>query len=93
MSVVLYGCETWSLILGEERKLRVFENRVLRIIGPTGDEVMGGRRKLHKEDLSDLYCSANIISVFKSRRMRWAGYVTRIGGREMCTGFWWVNMR
>jgi len=48
VSVVLYGCETWSLILGEERWLRVSENRALKIIGPTGDEVMGECRKIHK---------------------------------------------
>jgi len=62
--VVLYGCETWSLILREERRLRVFENRVLRgIFGPKRDEVRGEWRKLHNEELNDLYCSPNILRV------------------------------
>jgi hypothetical protein len=55
--VVLYGCETWSLTLREERRLRVFENRVLRIFGPKRDEVIGEWRKLHDEELNELYCS------------------------------------
>ena len=62
MSVVLYGCETWSLVLREERSLWVFENRVLRgIFGPKGDEVTGEWRKLYIEELNDLYCSNNIV--------------------------------
>ena len=57
LSVVLYGCEAWSLTLREERKLRVFENMVLRrIFGPRSDEVMGEWRRLHNEELNDLYC-------------------------------------
>jgi len=69
--VVLYGCEIWSLTLGEERRLRGFGNRVLRrIFGPKRDEVPGECRKLHNEELNDLYCSPNIIRVMKSRRMR-----------------------
>jgi hypothetical protein len=65
-SVVLYGCETWSLILREERRLRVFENRVLRrIFGSKGDEVAGEWIKLHNEELNDLYCSPNIMRVIK----------------------------
>ena len=68
MSVDLYGCETWSLILREERRLRVFDNRVLRrIFGPKRDEVTGQWRKLHNEELRDLYCSPNIVRVIKSR--------------------------
>jgi len=77
---VLYGCETWSLTLREERKLRVFENRVLkRIFGPKRDEVTGEWRKLHNEELNDLHCSPNIVRVIKSRRMGWAGHVARVG--------------
>jgi hypothetical protein len=73
LSVVLYGCETWSLILREEHRLRVFENIVLRrIFGTKRDEVTGGWRKLHNEELHNLYSSPNIIRI-KSRRMRWAG--------------------
>ena len=80
MPFVLYGCETWSLTLREESKLRVMENMVLRrIFGPRRDEVMGEWRRLHNEELNDLYCSPNIVRVIKSRRMRWAGHVVRIG--------------
>jgi len=68
---VLYGCETWSLTLREERRLRVFENGVLRrIFGPKRDEVTGEWRKLHNEELNDLYWSPNIVRVIKSRRVR-----------------------
>jgi hypothetical protein len=77
---VLYGCETWSLTLREERRLRVFENRVLRqVFGLKRDEVTGEWRKLHSEELSDLYSSPNIVRVVKSRRMRSAGHVVRMG--------------
>jgi hypothetical protein len=76
LPVVLYGCETWSLTLREEHRLRVFENRVLRgIFGPKRDEVIGGWRKLHNEELHNLYCLPSIIRMVKSRRMRWAGHV------------------
>jgi hypothetical protein len=69
--VVLYGCETLSLILREENRLKVFENRGLRItFGPKRDEVIGGWRKLHNEELHNLYCSPSIIRMIKSRRMR-----------------------
>ena len=82
MPVVLYGCETWSLTLREERRLRLFENRVLRrIFGPKRDEVTGEWRKLHNEELNDLYCSPNCVWVIKSR-MRWAGHVARMGERR-----------
>ena len=74
MSVHLDGCETWSLTLREERRLRVFENRVLRgIFGPKRDEVTGEWRKLHNEELNDMYCSPNIVWVIKTRRRKWAG--------------------
>jgi hypothetical protein len=76
--VVLYGFETWSLTLKEEHRLRVFENRVLRIFGPMRDEVTGDWRKLHNEELHNLYSSPNIIITIKSMRMRWAGHVARI---------------
>jgi hypothetical protein len=71
--VVLYGCETWSLTLNEEHKLRAFENRVLRIFGPKRDEVTGGSRKLHNEELHNLYSSPSIIRIIKSRRMNGQG--------------------
>ena len=71
MPVVLYGCETWSLTIREERRLRVFENRVLRrIFGHKRDEVTGEWRKLHNEEIKGLYSSSNIIRVIRSRRMR-----------------------
>jgi hypothetical protein len=71
LPVVQYGCETWSLTLREERKLRVFENRVLRrIFGPKRDEVTGEWRKLHNEELHDWYSSTSIITIINSRRMR-----------------------
>jgi len=74
--VVLYRCETWSLTLREERRLRVFKNRVVRrIFGPKREEVIGEWRKLHNEELNDRYSSPNIVRVIKLRRMRWAGHV------------------
>ena len=83
LPVVFYGCETWSLTLKEERRLRVSENRVLRrIFGPKRDEVTGEWRKLHNEEPNDLCSSPNIILVIKSRRMRWAGHVACMGGEE-----------
>ena len=79
--VVLYWCETWSLTLREERRLRVFENRVLRrVFGPKRDEVTGEWRKMHNEELNDLYSLSNIVRVVKWRRMRWAGHVALMGG-------------
>jgi hypothetical protein len=85
LPVVLYGCETWSVTLREEHRLRVFGNRVLRgIFGPKGDDVTGEWRKLHNGELHDLYSSPDIIRQIKSRRMRWAGHVARMGeGRNV----------
>jgi hypothetical protein len=83
LPVVLYGCETWSLTLREEHRLRVFENRVLRrIFGLKRDEVTGEWRKLHNEELRDLYSLPNIIRIIKSRRMRCAGHVARMGKKR-----------
>jgi hypothetical protein len=80
--VVLYGCETWSPSVREEHKLRVFENRVLRgIFGPKRDEVVERWRKLHNEELHNLFSSPSIIRMIQSRRMRWAGHVVRMGRR------------
>ena len=71
MPVVLYGCETWSLTLREERRLMVFENRMLRkIFGPKRNEETGEWSRLHNEELYDLYSTPNIIRMIKSRRMR-----------------------
>jgi len=78
--VVLYGCETWSLTLREEHRLRMIENKVLRrVFGPKRDEVTGEWRRLCNEELNDLYSLPNIVRVEKSRRMRWTGHVARIG--------------
>jgi len=80
---VLYGRETWLLTLREERRLKVFENRVLRrIFGPMRDEVTGEWRKLHNEEINGLYSSPNIVRVIKSRRIRWLGHVARLGERR-----------
>jgi hypothetical protein len=79
LPVVLYGCETWSVTLMKEYRLRVFENRVLRrIFGPRTDEVTGEWRKLHSGELHVLYSSLDIIRQIKSRRMRWAGRVAHM---------------
>jgi hypothetical protein len=77
-SPVLYGCETWSLTLREEHRLRVFEKRVLKIFGPKMEED-GALRKFHNDDLHNLYSSPNFVRVIKSRRLRWAGHVPHMG--------------
>jgi hypothetical protein len=83
LSVVLYGCETCSLAVREERRFRVCENRILRrMFGSKRDEVTREWRKLHIEELHDLYSSPNIIRMIKSRRMRLMGHVARMGERR-----------
>jgi hypothetical protein len=84
--LVLYGCENWSLLtLKEEQRLRVSENTVLRrIFGLKRDEVKGGWRKHHNEELHNLYSSPSIIRISRSRRMRWKGHVARVEGEEKC---------
>jgi hypothetical protein len=83
LPVVLYGCEIWSLTSREDHRLRVFENRALRrIFGPMRDEVTGEWRKLHNEEPHDLYSSPSIIRIMKSKRMRWAGHVARMGEKK-----------
>jgi hypothetical protein len=90
LPVVLYGCETWSLTLREEHRLRVFENKVLRrIFVSKRHELTGGWRKLHNEELHSLYSSRSIIRNIKSRRMKWEGHVLRMGRRGMHVGYWW----
>jgi hypothetical protein len=80
LPVVLYRCETWSVMLREEHRLRVFENRVLRrIFGPKRDEVTGSWRKLYIAELHGLYSSPSIVRVIEGRRVRWAGHVVRMG--------------
>ena len=79
LPVVLYGCETWSLTLREEHRLRVFENKILRkIFGAKKDEITEEWRKLHNAELHALYSSPNKIRSIKSRRLRWAGHVARM---------------
>jgi hypothetical protein len=92
--VVLYGCETWFLTLRDEHTLSVFENRVLRrIFGPKRDEMTGGWRKLHNEELHNLYFTPSIIRKIKSRRMRWAWHVAQMGRRGMHIGYWWESQK
>ena len=82
------------MILREETKLRVFENMALRIIfGPRRNVVKGEWRGMHNEELNDMYSSPNILWVIKSRRMRWAGHVERMGEKMGCIGSWWGNRR
>jgi hypothetical protein len=82
LSVVLCGCETWSLTLREEHRLRVFENKLLRrIFGLKRDEMTGGWRKLHNK-LHDLCSLPSIIRIIKLKRVRWAGYVVRMGKKR-----------
>jgi hypothetical protein len=83
LPVVLYGCETWALTLREKHRLKVFENRVLRrTFAPTRYEVTRDKRKVHYEELHNLYSSPNIIRMMKSRSMRLAGHVARMGEKR-----------
>jgi len=100
--LVLYECKTWSLTLREEHTPKVVDSRVpkvaeirvlKRLFGLERDEVTGELRKLHNEELNNLYRSRNIIRVIKSRRMRWAGHVASMGREEAYTGFWLGNVR
>ena len=94
LPVVLYGCETWSLTLRDERKLRVFENMVLRrIFGPRRDDVTGEWRRLHNEELNNLYSSPNIVRMIKSRKIRWAGHVALRVRKGGCIGPCWRSRR
>jgi hypothetical protein len=94
LPVVLYGCETWSLTLREEHRLKVFEKRVLRrIFGPKRDEVTVDWRKLHNEQLHNLYFLPSIIRVMKSIRVRLAGHVARMGRKGMHIGYWWEDKK
>jgi hypothetical protein len=88
---VFYGCEILPLILRNEHRLRVFQNRVLRIFGTKRDEMVGGRRRLHNEELHNLYSSTNLIKIIKSRRMRWTGHVAL--RRGMHTERWWESQK
>ena len=83
----MYGCETWSLTLKEERRLRVFDNRVLRIFGRKRYEVTREWIILHNEELNDLYSSPNIVRMIKSRRMRWAGHAALMGKERLIWSF------
>jgi hypothetical protein len=94
LPVVLYGCETWYLILREECRLRIFEKRALRrIFEPKRYEVTAGSRKLHDEELRDLYSSPKMIRIIMVRRIRLAGNVARMERRGKHTGYWWENQK
>jgi hypothetical protein len=82
------------MILREEHRVKVFENRLLsRMFGPKKGEIIGGWKTLHNEELHDLYCSSNIIRMIKLRGIRWAGNLARIGRRGMHIGFWWDSQK
>jgi hypothetical protein len=88
--VILYGCKTWSLPLKEEHRLKIFENRILNtIFEPKRDEVTGVSRKLHNEELHNLFSSPSLIRMIKSRRMKWPGHVARMREKTMLVGFGW----
>jgi hypothetical protein len=88
----MYGCETWSLTLREEHRLRVFKNRVLRrIFRPKKCEVTGGWRKLHIENLHNLYSWQGVIRMTESRRMRWTGHVVCMGEKRNAYRILWES--
>jgi hypothetical protein len=91
--VALYRAKTLSLTLKEEHRLRVFENSVLRIVGPREDEMTGGWRGLHNEELYNLYYLLSIIRMIKSWRIRWARHVACIWSREMHVGSRWESKK
>jgi hypothetical protein len=94
LPVVFYGYETWSVTLREVQRLTVFEKKALRrIFEPKRDEATGEWRRLHNEELNDLYSSPNIIRVIKSRRTRWAGYVARMGEKRGAFRILWGDLR
>jgi len=93
LPIVLHECEISLLTMKEECRLRVFGNRVLRIFGPKRDEATGEWRKLHNDELNDLYSSPNIVRVINSRRMRSEGHVACMDLALVYTGFWWGNLR
>jgi hypothetical protein len=92
--VVLYWCETWYLTLIEEHRLREFENRMLRrIFGTKRDEVTGGWRKLHDEEVHNFYSSTSTFRMIRSRTIRWAGHVARMGRRGTHIEYWWESQK
>jgi hypothetical protein len=89
-----YGYEIWSLILREENRIKIFESKVLRrIFGPKRSEVTGGWRKLHSEELHDLYSSPSLIRNMTSKRTWWARHVARMGRRGTCIVYWQESQR
>jgi hypothetical protein len=94
LPTVLHECETWSLTLRDEHRLGEFEERALRrIFAPKKDEVTKGLIKLYNEEFRDWYSSPSVIRIIKSRRVRWAGIVVRMGRRRTPIGYWWENQR
>jgi hypothetical protein len=93
LPVILYGCETWTLTLKEEHRYLRACSEERRIFGTKGDKMVGDCRKLHNEELYNLYSSPNVIRMMKSRRMRWAGHVDLYKKKGMHIGFWRESRR